>query len=238
MAKVGPGTYRPLYPPSPRELEITVRAFWLDRLPVTNGDYARFVSANQAWQRGKPARIFADESYLAHWKDDAKPGVGVDPDAPVVRVSWFAAKAYCTWRKKRLPTEAEWELTASASEANADATGEPAWRDRIIEWYGRPGGTKLGRVGKGAANVWGVRDLHGLIWEWVLDFNSALLSADARESGDKDKMRFCGAGALGAGDKTDYVRFMRVAFRSSLRSDFTTSTLGFRCAKGIDEAPP
>ncbi len=73
--------------------------------------------------------------------------------------------------------------------------------------------------------------MHGLVWEWVLDFGNALVSADSRESGDPNKMRFCGSGALAAGEKGDYASFMRIAFRGSLQASYTTGNLGFRCAK-------
>jgi formylglycine-generating enzyme required for sulfatase activity len=75
-----------------------------------------------------------------------------------------------------------------------------------------------------------VHDLHGLVWEWVLDFNGAMLGTDARKSGDRDRITVCGGGSVAASDTTDYASFMRVAFRSSLRADYTTHNLGFRCA--------
>jgi formylglycine-generating enzyme required for sulfatase activity len=85
-------------------------------------------------------------------------------------------------------------------------------------------------VGTNQANYWGVQDLHGLVWEWVLDFNSSMLATDPRRAGDRDRLAFCGGGAIGATDQADYPSFMRVAFRSSLRAEYTTHNLGFRCA--------
>lgn len=230
MRRVGPAVYRPFYPASPKEAEIPMPAFDLDRLPVTNANYLAFVRAHPVWRRGSVDRLFADAGYLASWASPDELGKGLVPEAPVVEVSWFAAKAYCAARGARLPTESEWELAAMASEKAPDAREDVAWRARIVDWYSRPA-KALAPVGTTPPNYWGIQDLHGVVWEWVLDFNSTLVSADSRESGDKDKMRFCGAGALSATDKTDYPSFMRIAMRSSLRGDYTTKTLGFRCAR-------
>jgi formylglycine-generating enzyme required for sulfatase activity len=93
-------------------------------------------------------------------------------------------------------------------------------------------------VGRGAPSPDGVRDLHGLIWEWVEDFNDTLVSSDSRSGDDPDRLRFCGAGAIAAGDRTDYAAFMRVAFRSSLEGRFTLSNLGFRCARDLPGDAP
>lgn len=232
MLRVGPGTYRPFYPSDPKKASMPIDAFLLDRLPVTRAEFEAFVRAHPAWQRGKAPRLFVDEGYLASWASATAAGTTTDPRTPAVEISWFAAKAFCASRGARLPTEAEWEFAATAGEKSADARAEPAWRERIVEFYSKPTGT-LPRVGETPPNFWGVRDLHGVVWEWVLDFNSTLVASDSREAGDQNKMRFCGAGALGADDKTDYPSFMRIAFRSSLRGDFTTKNLGFRCARNV-----
>ena len=231
MRKVDPGEYRPLYPPSPQETRVPVAAFYMDARPVTNSEFARFVATAPEWGRGAPPRILADESYLMHWEHPAAPGKKETPDAPVVHISWFAAKAYCAARGARLPSEAEWEWAANASETKKDASGDKAFLEQIGSWYSTPHHGEVGRVARGKANIWGLFDMHGLIWEWVLDFNSTMTTTDARDGGDK--MRFCGAGALRASDTTDYVKFMRVAMRGSLRGDYTTSLLGFRCARSV-----
>jgi formylglycine-generating enzyme required for sulfatase activity len=68
------------------------------------------------------------------------------------------------------------------------------------------------------------------VWEWVEDFNALLVSADSREQGDPDQLKFCGAGALSIQDRSNYAVAMRVAFLSALQAHDTTINLGFRCA--------
>jgi formylglycine-generating enzyme required for sulfatase activity len=232
-ARVGPGTYLPFYPVTPKEREVPIQAFELDKLPVTNGDFLAFVKESPKWRRDKVNRLFADEHYLQHWSGPDELGNKVDPRQPVVSVSWFAAKAYCAARGARLPTESEWEFAAAASEKMPDSRGDLEFRERILAWYSKPNPGSLPRVG-GPPNYWGVSNLHGLLWEWVLDFNSTLVGTDGRDSGGKE-LRFCGGGALAADDKTDFASFMRTAFRSALHADYTTKNLGFRCAMDVKE---
>lgn len=238
MVKVGPGVLRPLFPPTPEEKELPVSAFWLDRLPVTNAEFLAFVRTSPRWRRNSVTRLFADASYLSHWAGPVTLGPGAAPDQPVVQVSWFAAKAYCSAQGKRLATENEWELAAAASATRADGQDEPGFREQILSWYSRPTPTVLAKVGQGPANFWGARDMHGLVWEWVLDFSNTLVAGDSREDGDPNKANFCGAGALAADAKGDYASFMRIAFRSSLQASYTTANLGFRCAKDLVEKKP
>lgn len=204
--------------------------------PVTQGEFRFFVIAHPHWQASHVARTFADAGYLKTWRGMASPPQGAWRQ-PVTEVSWFAAQAFCESEQARLPTWAEWEYAAAADATRRDARSDPAWRAQILAWYARPASTALPDVG-GPANVYGVRDLHGLIWEWVDDFNALLVSADSRSGDDPDKLKFCGAGALSLQDRANYAVLMRIALLSSLNGSDSTSSLGFRCVRPISKDMP
>lgn len=228
MALVPAGTYTPLFGGGRTE---PVSAFRLDACPVTNDEYLDFVRRNPAWRRSAVKRVFADASYLSAWSDDLVPGPRAPSNAPVTGVSWFAARAYARDRGKRLPTTAEWERAAQAGET-ADGVGDdPDFTRRILTWYGQPVRLPLPPVRSTWRNVHGVWDLHGLVWEWVEDFNTGLVTGESRADVALERNLFCGSGAVGAAAFRDYAAFMRYAFRSSLKADYTVQNLGFRCAE-------
>jgi len=232
VVSVPAGVYHPLFRGERDVKEIPVAAFFLDERPVTNREFQAFVVANPKWQRTNVPRLFADEGYLAHWATALEPGL-VHAEQPVTNVSWFAAKAYAAWAGKRLPTTAEWEYAASAGFTVADGTKDPEYQKAIARWYGSPAPETLPAAGSGRPNLFGLRDLHGLVWEWTSDFNSAMVTGDSREKGGVERRLFCGAGAVGAGNRTDFPAFMRFGMRSSLKAGYTVPNLGFRCAKNL-----
>lgn len=238
MAAVGPGTYRPLYPAAPEERSVLVDRFFLDVHAVTNAEFLQFVQARPEWRRDRIKRLFADDGYLSHWAAAETLGAAAREAEPVTRVSWFAARAYCASKGARLPSEREWELAALASETARDGSRDPVWRARILAWYSEPSrSTALADAESGAPNYWRIRGLHGLVWEWVSDFNASLVSDDSRERNGAEQMRFCGGAGADTRDPSDYAAFMRVAFRSSLEARYTTSRLGFRCARSPEGSP-
>jgi formylglycine-generating enzyme required for sulfatase activity len=177
--------------------------------------------------------LFADRGYLADWAGDLELGPAAPADAPVVRVSWFAAGAFAKAQRKRLPTTAEWERAASAGFTTPDGASEAAFSKAILAWFARPTPSPLPAAGSGRTNFFGARDLHGLIWEWVDDFNTAMTTGESRADTGLERNLFCGAGAAGARDLTDSPAFMRVGMRSSLRANYTVPNVGFRCAHSL-----
>lgn len=238
MARVGPGVLRPVYMPEPGVTEITVKRFELDRVPVTNARFLRFVEAHPRWRRDRMPALLADAGYLAHWAAPTTLGAQVDADAPVTGVSWFAAKAYCAAAGSRLPTETEWEFAAGAGQRGADGRAEAGFSEKVLALTAMPVSAGRRRVGRGPPNFWGLHDLHGLVWEWVLDFNGTLLTGDSRDGKSAETLRFCGVGALAAGDKGDYAGFLRAAFRGALEARYTAASLGFRCARDVEGDTP
>ena len=232
MAMLPAGHYRPLYA-APGAHRVAVAAFALDREPVTTGEFLAFVERHPEWRRDRVRRVYADAGYLADWPTAADAGSRDVRRRPATQVSWFAARAYCASLGKRLPTVDEWEYAAAASERVADATGDAAFRARLLALYAGVG-KRTGADTRGFENAYGVRALHGVVWEWTLDFNSIVLDDDSRATGSgadaRDRHLYCASAALGATDPSNYPAFLRHAVRAGLGPRSSTSAVGFRCA--------
>jgi formylglycine-generating enzyme required for sulfatase activity len=212
-------------------LKIRVEAFSAQPTAVTNSDYIRFLEGHPRWRKSQVSPLFADQSYLKQFQEDLRLKQGVNAHAPVTNVSWFAAMAYCQAKGLRLPNTDEWEYMAAASESKVDASRDPAFLARILDWYARPSRMNLPGVKSTYRNLYGLYDLHGLIWEWTEDFNSNFVTGESREDGALDRNLFCGAGNFAGANKENYAAFMRFAFRSSMIGKGSVWNLGFRCVK-------
>lgn len=230
MALIKGGTYVPLY--SLDSQKVIVKPFFIDVFPVTNEDYKKFILQNLSWSKSKIKSIYADSNYLKHWSSDTTFNLQI-AKSPVVNVSWFAAKKYCECQGKRLPTVAEWEIVAKASETIKDASKDIKFNQWVLSWVSKPNPKVLPSIGTTFKNYYGVWDMHGLVWEWTYDFNSALTTGESRGNSGLDNTFFCGGGSFNSKDINNYAAFMRFATRSSVKAKYGVPNLGFRCVKDI-----
>lgn len=221
MVLVKGGKFTPPFTIDKKFKSLTIKSFLIDKYPVTKKDYLDFITENENWKKNQIPTIFSDESYLFDWANNST----IDSshyNEPVTYVSWFTAKAYCNSKQKRLPTNLEWEF--AAYEENSEK----------LDWYWKPQSKKIPFIGKNLPNSKGIYDFHNLIWEWTYDFNNAVINEDSREtSGDIQKVEvFCGSTG-NFKDLKNYPAFARYSFRSTLNSNMTLNSLGFRCAQDL-----
>jgi formylglycine-generating enzyme len=231
MVKIEGGNFKTFYV-SKTDKPIIVNPFLMDECAVTNAEFLEFVKANPAWSKSKVKRLFADSNYLKQWASDFEIGKSNKNiyNSPVVNVSWFAANAYCTWKNKRLPTLAEWEIAGNAPPKN---TAYTSVTDYIMHWYEKPSLPVLPNVKTTYCNTYGLYDMHGLIWEWTFDFNSFINTGDSRNTTNDDGNLFCAGASINVTNREDYAAFLRYGFRGSLRGNYCVPSLGFRCAKSV-----
>ena len=168
---------------------------------------------------GTYAPIYGAPVHVAAFALDRLPVTRAESDKPMVGVTWLEAKQYCEARGKRLPTTAEWERVASITPV----------REQMSLYATRAAGTSAGTVGHGERNRLGVSDMHGLVWEWTLDFDGA----SHHEHHPEHTGASCASAAIGATNANDYPAFLRKAVRSGLERTSSTSSLGFRCAADL-----
>ncbi len=151
---------------------VNVAAYEIDKYPVTNAQYARFIAAT-------------DYRPPLHWESGKIP-LGLKMH-PVVLVSWFDARAYAEWAGKRLPSEVEWEKAARGEDARRWPWGNKMDPKRLNTYYHVGSTTDVTTYPQGAS-PYGVMDMAGNVSEWVEDDFYPYKGSEASESLFKAKV--------------------------------------------------
>ncbi|MBK1877430.1 formylglycine-generating enzyme family protein [Pelagicoccus mobilis] len=175
-------------------------------------------------------------------------------DFPCIEVTWHGAMAFCHYLTQkdgeksqainlsdwtidftkngyRLPTEAEWEYLSRAGTTTAFYTGDitGASVDPNLDkagWYNDNSEGATHEVAGKQANVWGLFDTHGNVWEWCSDWHSSSLGSEnvvdpnGPDSGSRRVIR--------GGSWSSLAQDSRAAFRDSFEPGKSHSTIGFR----------
>jgi formylglycine-generating enzyme required for sulfatase activity len=209
---------------------VTLKAFYIDRFEVTQGQYRKFLAAvvrdrHRTCDRDEPA---AKEHTPAveTWRD-ADPASG---GLPVVGVDWFDAAAYCAWAGQRLETEAEWEKAARGTDERTYPWGSHWDRTRANSYEsGRKAAEPIGSHESGAG-PYGAEDMAGNVWEWVQDWYAPRYYLDGPKENPQGPATGSSRVVRGGSSLSD-ARGLRSAGRDSNDPAGRYENFGFRCAQ-------
>jgi len=202
----GGGNERPVH-------RVWVDAFEIGAWPVTNAEYAEFLSATGH----SPPPLWGDSNFN-------------HAEQPVVAVSWFDATRFCEWlgERYRLPSEAEWEC---AARGGVEGVLYP-WGNELPDsddsrWRNGPE-----RVGQGRPNAYGLYDMCENVHEWCADWYAADFYAQSPERNPRGPASGSRRSSRG-GSWRHQVKFSRCAARSSIPPQFQYADYGFRVARDV-----
>jgi sulfatase modifying factor 1 len=186
---------------------VTLNSFSMSKYEITNKQYCAFlneqgneseggvewIDLEGSWNNEKcriyerSGRFYVESGYEDH---------------AVIYVSWYGARAYCTWLSKkigkevRLPTEAEWEYAARGGKksrgytySGSNTIGEVAWYD-----VNDDNSVLVQKVGGKSQSELGLYDMSGNVYEWCSDWYGSYSSSPSRNpkgpsSGDYKVLR-------------------------------------------------
>lgn len=253
---------------------VILHPFAIDKYEVSNGEFREFVLATGYRSEAEAfGNSFVLEYFLskeenekiteavagaqwwlpvtgANWMHPEGKNTSINDrmNHPVVHVSWNDALAYCRWKGKRLPTEAEWEYACRGGKKNRlfpwGNKFMPKDEYRANIWQGNFPTTNTGDDGcKGtcpvdsyAPNAYGLHNMVGNVWEWTIDWWS--VGHDRRPSVNP-KGPVSGSDKVKKGGSFMCIKAFcyryRCAARSKNSADSSALNLGFRCAKSIQK---
>ncbi len=182
--------------------EVCLGAFYMDKNEVTREDFEKEMGTNPSDFKGA--------------------------NLPVDSATYAEATGYCDAVGKRLPTEAEWEYAARAG-----TTTEYYWGNRFIGTYGWVDGNSRNTthpVGQKKPNEWGLYDMSGNVWEWVLDYYDENYYKNSPQNNPEGpiKGQFI---VVRGGSWHSGPSYARSAFRYAHKPGPRGHHIGFRCAQ-------
>ena len=220
------------------EHRVELTSYKIDKYPVTQAEYARFVTATKHrppldWEKG----VIPDEKHMY----------------PVTMVTWYDASDYCAWEGKRLPTEAEWEKAARGDDGRRWPWGNSMDADKLNTYYHVGSSTEVTHY-KNGVSPYGVFDMAGNVSEWTAsDFAPYEGSDAAKDIFQPKKVQATSAAdrSMKVADLVPVDGVFKVRRGGSWKSDpFSTSVFhrnfsmpyyasdffGFRCVQDVLEA--
>lgn len=152
--------------------KVEMKGYWVDKTEVTNAMFMQCVQAGTC----SPPQSTSSEANPSYFNN------AEFNDYPVVNVTWEAARQYCEWAGRRLPTEAEWEYAARGNTINTYPWGEETPDETRANFnYLNKDTSQVGSYPAGAS-PFGALDMAGNVFEWTNDFYGAQYYASSPAS--------------------------------------------------------
>jgi len=167
------------------EHEVFLLTYWIDRYEVTAKEFAGFLNE----KGNRDDRYFSHDRYSTVIGVSTRNGIEVEDDKnperyiprkgfenyPVNNVSWYGAEAYCNWKGKRLPTEAEWEKAARGEDKRIFPWGSSQPNDSRARYNQKWEESQLNVMVpvdalSDGVSYYGAFNMAGNVWEWVNDW--------------------------------------------------------------------
>jgi formylglycine-generating enzyme required for sulfatase activity len=265
---IDPRTGKPATNDGPQHEVTFAKPFAVGKYEVTVAEYGAFVEAT-GYKTTERCMEFSKEDSFTFNKELSWNNTGFEQagNQPVVCVSFYDAEAYAIWlagetgENYRLPTEAEWEYAARAGttgayywgaeeaqacdHANVRSKGaytiskRQAVSDREDGFPCDDGFTQSSPAGSFAPNAFGLYDVQGNAWEWVIDCNhkdyeAAPTDGSAWIDPPDKRGRPCQFGVIRSGSYLNLVQRSSTTVRAGRPKTGGATNMGFRIVKGAE----